>query len=81
MWYSVLLPATAVHEAGHAIAGRLLGFRVHSIRVWRIEIHAPFRLGWYRGPRSGVGGWAILSPDQMENLAPRAAAMADSNVI
>jgi len=72
----VLLPATAVHEAGHAIAGRLLGFRVHSIRVWRIEIHAPFRLGWYRGPRSGVGGWAILSPDQMENLAPRAAAMA-----
>jgi hypothetical protein len=70
-----LFLAIAVHEAGHAIAGALLGFRVHSIRIWRLQLEFPFRLSIYRGPSGGAGGWAICTPGTAESLGLRAGLM------
>jgi hypothetical protein len=64
-----------MHEAGHAIAGWLAGFRIHSIRVNRFEIHRPFKISLYRGSRSGAGGWVLCTPTTADHLALRSAVM------
>ncbi len=72
---AAIFVAVAVHEAGHAVLGALAGFRVHSIRIWRLELHWPFKLAIYRGTKSGAGGWVVCSPVGTDNLAARAALM------
>jgi hypothetical protein len=70
-----LFVAIALHEAGHAIAGWLVGFKVHSIRIWRLQLEIPFKLSIYRGPSGGAGGWAICTPGSTDGLATRAGLM------
>lgn len=70
-----LFAAIAIHEAGHAIAGWLVGFTVHSIRIWRLQLELPRTFSFYRGPGGGAGGWAICTPSTTDALATRAALM------
>jgi hypothetical protein len=64
-----------MHECGHALAGWLAGFRIHSIRVNRFEIHWPFKISLYRGSQSGAGGWVVCTPGTTNRLAIRSAVM------
>jgi hypothetical protein len=64
-----------VHEAGHAIVGRLAGFHVSSIRVGRLQLDLPFSFSLYRGTGTGAGGWVTLVPVKRDTLALRAAVM------
>ncbi|HET7219152.1 MAG TPA: hypothetical protein VFJ02_13940 [Vicinamibacterales bacterium] len=73
---AALFLAIAVHELGHALVGAVVGFRVHSIRIARLQIEPPFRLSLYRGSRSGARGWVALSPGRTDRLAMRTAVMA-----
>jgi hypothetical protein len=70
-----ILVVIAMHEAGHAFAGWLAGFRIHAIRVNRFEIHWPFKVSLYRGSRSGAGGWVVCTPGTADHLAARSAVM------
>jgi hypothetical protein len=70
-----LFVAIAIHEAGHAIAGWLVGFKVHSIRIWRFQLERPLKFSFYRGPSGGAGGWAICTPGSTDALATRAGLM------
>jgi hypothetical protein len=70
-----ILVVIAMHECGHALAGWLAGFRIHSIRVNRFEIHWPFRVALYRGSQSGAGGWVVCTPGMGDHLAVRSAIM------
>ena len=70
-----ILLVIAMHEAGHAIAGWLAGFTIHSIRVNRFELHWPFKISFYRGSRSGAGGWVVCTPGKTDHLAIRSAVM------
>ena len=70
-----LLVAIAIHEAAHALAGWLVGFSMHSIRIWRFQVEFPFRLSFCRGPSGGAGGWVICTPGTSESLATRAGLM------
>ena len=72
---TTLFLTIAIHEAGHAIVGRLVGFRIHSIRIWRLQLEFPPRLSIFRGPMGGAGGWAICTPESTDNLAVRAGLM------
>jgi hypothetical protein len=72
---SLLFATVAIHEAGHAMVGRLVGFRVHSIRIWRLQLEFPLRLSIFRGPMGGAGGWAICTPETTDRLAMRATVM------
>ncbi len=81
----------AIHEAGHAVGGALVGFKVHSIRIWRLQLefthhHARsaaadtsagrrLKLSFFRGPMGGAGGWAICTPVTTDRLAARAGLM------
>ncbi len=70
-----ILVVIAMHESGHALAGWLAGFRIHTIRVNRFEIHWPFKVSLYRGSRSGAGGWVVCTPGTTDHLAARSAVM------
>jgi hypothetical protein len=70
-----LFAAIAIHEAGHATAGWLVAFKIHSIRIWRLQLEMPFKLSIYRGPSGGAGGWAICTPETTDRLATRAGLM------
>jgi len=70
-----LFLAVAIHEAGHAIAGWLVGFKIHSIRIWRLQLEQPFKISFYRGPSGGAGGWVICTPGDTDGLATRAGLM------
>ena len=72
---ATLFLAVAVHEAGHAIAGALAGFKVHSIRIWRLQFELPFTFSVYRGPNNGAGGWVVCAPRTTDHLAARAGVM------
>ena len=72
---ATLFAAIAVHEAGHAVAGWLAGFTVHSIRIWRLQLQFPFKLSYYRGPNHGAGGWVVCAPGTTDHLAARAGVM------
>jgi hypothetical protein len=72
----VLLAGTAVHELGHALAARAVGFEVAGVRVgpllalatdrgWRV------RLVW----EMAVGGELLSVPSRPDGLGPRHAAM------
>ena len=74
--FAALFAAIAIHELGHAAVGALVGFRVHSIRIARLQIEPPFRISIYRGSRSGARGWVALTPGRTDRLALRAATMA-----
>ena len=71
----MLFVTIAIHEAGHAIVGWLVGFRVHSIRIWRLQLEFPLRFSIFRGPMGGAGGWAICTPETTDRLAARAGLM------
>ena len=71
----MLFATVAIHEAGHAIVGWLVGFRVHSIRIWRLQLELPLKLSIFRGPMGGAGGWAICTPETTDRLALRASLM------
>jgi hypothetical protein len=70
-----LFVAIVIHEAGHAIGGWLAGFRVHSIRVWRIQLEPPFKVSTFRGASGGPSGWILATPGTTDRLAVRAGVM------
>jgi hypothetical protein len=70
-----ILVVIAMHEYGHALAGWIAGFRIHSIRVNRFEIHWPLKISLYRGSQSGAGGWVVCTPATTDHLAVRSAIM------
>ena len=72
---TALFLTIAIHEAGHAVVGWLVGFRIHSIRIWRLQLEFPLRLSIFRGPMGGAGGWAICTPERTDGLAVRAGLM------
>jgi hypothetical protein len=73
--FATLFLAVAIHEAGHAIAGWLAGFMVHSVRIWRLQVELPLKLSIYRGPNNGAGGWVVCAPRTTDHLAARAGVM------
>jgi hypothetical protein len=67
--------STAIHEAGHLLAGLLAGFRFSSLRIGPIQIERPFRVSIYRGRRTGAAGWTRMFPNGSDRLAQRALMM------
>jgi hypothetical protein len=75
MTIATLFVATVVHETGHAVGGWLAGFRVHAIRIWRVQLEFPLRLSFFGGASGGASGWAVCTPATTERLMVRAAVM------
>jgi hypothetical protein len=69
------LAAMAIHESGHGLMGALMGFRINSLRISRLEFHRPFRISLYRGRGTGAGGWASMFPVKQDHLIRRTVAM------
>jgi hypothetical protein len=65
----------AVHESGHVLGGRLVGFRFQSIRVGPVMVDRPFRLSLYAGPGALINGVAVTLPVTTDRLARRAIGM------
>lgn len=68
----MVVPATAIHEAGHALAARWHGMRVIEIHVWLLNI-VPLNRGlrWrLASPPKGVGGLVNSVPDPSRPLKP-----------
>lgn len=65
----------AIHELGHVVAGRFVGFRCRSLRVGPLVFHRPFQVSVYRGPGAVVNGVAELSPFASDKLAGRGVVM------
>jgi hypothetical protein len=68
----MVVPATAIHEAGHAFAARWHGMRVIEIHVWLLNIVPLSRgLRWrFASPPRGVGGSVNSVPDPSRPLKP-----------
>lgn len=67
--------ALAVHEAGHLVAGRIMGFRFGFFAigpVWLAREGASIRLRWNRLP-AAWGGMALAYPTDTRALAARMA--------
>src|SRR5882672_1936626 len=67
--------ALAVHEAGHLIAGRIMGFRFGFFAIgpiWLAREGAIIRLRWNRLP-AAWGGMALAYPTDTRSLAARMA--------
>ena len=64
MCLMMVVPATAIHEAGHAFAARWNGMRVIEIHVWLLNILPLSRgLRWrFASPPNGVGGLGQRHP-------------------
>ena len=67
--------AIAVHEGGHALVGVCVGFRFNSLRVGPVQFDRGFRISFYRGRKTGAGGWASLFPVKHDKLRERAIVM------
>lgn len=68
----MVVPATAIHEAGHALAARWHGMRVIEIHVWLLNI-MPLSRGFrwrLASPPKGVGGLVNSVPDPSRPLKP-----------
>ena len=72
MCLMMVVPATAIHEAGHAFAARWNGMRVIEIHVWLLNILPLSRgLRWrFASPPKGVGGLVNAIPDPSRPLRP-----------
>jgi membrane-associated protease RseP (regulator of RpoE activity) len=72
----VLLAGTAVHELGHALAARAVGFEVAGVRVGPVLAHATPR-GWRVRlvVEIAVGGELLSVPGEPDRLRARHAAM------
>src|SRR5215471_21213413 len=73
--FVLLFAAIAVHEAGHALIGVLVGFRFNSLRIGPVQFDRPFRISRYRGKGTGSGGWASLLPVKQDHLILRTVTM------
>lgn len=65
----------AVHELGHALAGRAVGFRLESLRIGPIEFLGGARIRLHRRLGLATSGVANLYPVALDRLELRAAAM------
>ena len=76
LYVSVLLGLSSpivVHEMGHAIAGKVLGFRILAIRAGYFQIDLPFHMQWSRTHSfPGAKGFVVLVPAHSQRLRPRA---------
>jgi hypothetical protein len=70
-----LMTAVAVHEIGHTIAGKLMGFRFVLMRVGPLQIALPFRVQWKAERRPLGGGHVILFPKHTRLLRIRSILM------
>lgn len=72
MCLMMVVPATAIHEAGHAFAARRNGMRVIEMHVWLLNIVPLSRgLRWrFASPPKGVGGLVTSIPDPSRPLRP-----------
>lgn len=72
-WAVVMLAPVAVHEAGHLLAGWLVGFRFHAVRVGPVQAqHFGGRLRWqWTGRTFYQGGIAQMWPPDTARLIPR----------
>lgn len=70
-----LMASTAIHEAGHLVAGLCAGLRFNSLRVYRLQFDLPFRFSIYRGMDTGAAGWTSMFPCGSDRLAQRALVM------
>ncbi|HXH50525.1 MAG TPA: M50 family metallopeptidase [Terriglobia bacterium] len=64
--------STAIHEAGHLLAGLLAGFRFSSLRIGPLQFEQPFRVSIHRGGRTGAAGWTRMFPGGSHRLAQKA---------
>jgi Zn-dependent protease len=71
-----LLAVTVVHELGHVIAGKLVGFQLVSAYFGRLQIIPPFHLRWHRtDPLPGAAAFIRHLPVHSEHLRLRAMAV------
>ena len=73
---AALLAATAIHEAGHLVAGLQAGFRFSSLGIGPLQIDRPFRVSFSRGRGAGAMAWTRMFPDDSDRLAQRTLMMA-----
>jgi len=71
---AALYAMVAIHELGHALAGRAAGFRMQSLRIGPVEIQAG-RLRFHRRIGLAASGVAHLFPTAHDHLAQRSFAM------
>ena len=65
-WLLLFFPAVLVHEAGHWVAGRLLGYRLYKFAVWPfvwdVAPKSKFWIDWKSSNYTGFG-YVVMYPD------------------
>lgn len=75
LWLAIF-PVIAVHELGHAIACKLVGFRIVAVRVKRLQISPPFRIKWVQKDLlPGASGVTLFVPNYSRHVRRRALAV------
>lgn len=72
---AAVLAPIAIHEAGHALVGVLVGFRFNSLRIGPVQFNRSLRVSLHRTRGTGAGGWTSLFPVKHDKLILRAIAM------
>jgi hypothetical protein len=72
---AAVFAAIVLHEAGHALAGIGLGFKVKSMRIGMLNLEFPFRFSLHRRQGMAAGGWVELYPRSHDHLVARSIAM------
>jgi hypothetical protein len=68
----LLFAVIVVHEIGHLVCGKCVGFRLMSIRFGPLRISPPFRVSVKFEPKTGAAGFVSMIPGKSENLRSRA---------
>jgi Peptidase family M50 len=71
---AALYAMVAIHELGHVLVGRAMGFRMQSLRIGPVELQAG-RLRLHRRLGLATSGVANIFPTQSDHLALRSFAM------